>query len=93
MIDINLPKIEIFIPEYQVSINTRLFNRKLDKLLSYQTTDDTISITNNNTNQYIELKLYQEIEISLIPYLNKEDFNDKLDITIIQPVIYNLIEL
>lgn len=93
IIDINLPKIEIFIPEYQVSINTRLFNRKLDKLLSYQTTDDTISITNNNTNQYIELKLYQEIEISLIPYLNKEDFNDKLDITIIQPVIYNLIEL
>lgn len=77
--------IEIFIPHYQLSVKTRIFHPKLDNILSYRYENDCITITDIDNNT-LTLSLFQEINVVLTPFIEKDFFDEKLHIQIEQNV-------
>lgn len=86
IISLDVPKIEIYIPKFSISIKYRIFNSKLDNLIDYEIVDnERIEIIIKNTKDRKILELYQLITIVLTSYRNKELLDNKLKIDIIEP--------
>ena len=94
-------KIELYIPCYKLSIKTRIFHRKLDTILDYrfdsenesdksdnENESDNVVIIDKNTQETISLVRYQQITVSLTPYLKKDRFEDKLEINLVEPTLF-----
>lgn len=81
--EINDRYIYIYIPKYKLEEKLRLIPQKFKQLYKYIINDDnsiTIFKDNNLNNNY---KLYEKINIEIIPFLNEQLFQNKIKISII----------
>ena len=86
IISFDIPKIEIYIPQFNIAIKYRISNSKLDNLIEYQLEDSKrLHIISKKTKQKMVLELYQLITITITSYKNKELLDNKLKIDIIDP--------
>lgn len=86
IISFDIPKIEIYIPQFNIAIKYRISNSKLDNLIEYQLEDSKrLHIMSKKTKQKMVLELYQLITITITSYKNKELLDNKLKIDIIDP--------
>ena len=86
IISFDVPKIEIYIPQFNIAIKYRISNSKLDNLIEYQLEDSKrLHIISKKTKQKMVLELYQLITITITSYRNKELLDNKLKIDIIEP--------
>jgi exosome complex exonuclease DIS3/RRP44 len=84
IISIHEHKVGIYIPEHNLFEKVRLFSPKIS-MLTYINTDNSITITNNHTNNSYTLTLHQEITIKLVPIMESDLFNDKIKIEVVDP--------
>jgi exoribonuclease R len=81
VVGINKYYINIYIPDIEITHSFRIIS---PKLLNANSCESSInSITVNNT----EIKLYQQIKIKLTPLKYEENFNRKINIELLDPVI------
>ena len=86
IISFDIPKIEIYIPQFNIAIKYRISNSKLDNLIEYQLEDSKrLHIISKKTKHKMVLELYQLITITITSYRNKELLDNKLKIDIIEP--------
>ena len=80
-VGINKYYINIYIPDIDITQSFRIISPKLLNANSCESSINTITV--NNT----EIKLYQQIKIKLTPLKYEENFNRKINIELLDPVI------
>ncbi|VVU95573.1 RNB domain [seawater metagenome] len=82
-------KISIYIPEFNLEIDTYLFSSKLNNLLDVVVSDDEISVSNND--QKVTLTRYQKVEVKLIAREKEGYINKKVWADVISPSFVSLL--
>tara|TARA_B100000378_G_scaffold184149_1_gene149242 strand:- start:594 stop:1046 length:453 start_codon:yes stop_codon:yes gene_type:complete len=80
-------KITIYCPELKFCDRIFLFDNKLSEMMNVEKYNDNILITNKQTEESIELKLYQKIKVKMIGILANVSIKNKLIVKILEPEI------
>ena len=81
VVGINKYYINIYIPDIDITHSFRIISPKLLNVNSCISSINSITVNN------IEIKLYQQIKIKLTPLKYEENFNRKINIELLDPVI------
>ena len=81
VVGINKYYINIYIPDIEITHSFRIISPKLLNVNSCESSNNSITVNN------IEIKLYQQIKIKLTPLKYEENFNRKINIELLDPVI------
>ena len=81
VVGINKYYINIYIPDIDITHSFRIISPKLLNVNSCESSINSITVNN------IEIKLYQQIKIKLTPLKYEENFNRKINIELLDPVI------
>ena len=80
-------KITIYCPELKFCDRIFLFDNKLSEMMNVEKYNDNIIIKNKQTEETIELKLYQKIKVKMIGILSNISIKNKLIVKILEPEI------
>jgi exoribonuclease R len=81
--EINDRYIYIYIPKYKLEEKIRLIPQKFKQLYKYIINDDNSITIFKDDNLNDNYKLYEKINIEIIPFLNEQFFQNKIKISII----------
>lgn len=77
--------ITIYLPKFKLGNNFRIYLRKLDDMLEYSWTENSITIVNKQKNKKLTFNLLDKIKVKLVSYLGENNFKNKLKTRIIEP--------
>jgi hypothetical protein len=78
-------KIEIFIPEFDISHQVILYSYKLNDILEYIIDDNKFMVLNKQEGTNYKLQLLQKIDLSLTIIPEADRLIEKLKISVINP--------
>lgn len=81
ILDFKLNKLLLYLPEYKIIHNTRLFDNKLKNIIKTNITEDFAEYIYQDKN--IKFIKYQKIDIKLIPKIYMDDIHKKIQTKII----------
>jgi exosome complex exonuclease DIS3/RRP44 len=84
IIKLNNNYITIFLPEFNMSTNFRLFNKRLLDIIEYKQDNNKLQVIDVHTNNKITLELFEKVSVRLISYMQEERLDNKLVVRIIK---------
>jgi exoribonuclease R len=91
IISMNENNITIYCPELKFCDRIYLFDQKLIEMINVEKLDNTLILTNKQTNKTLKLDLYQKIKVKMIGILGNISIKNKLIVKILEPNIETII--
>ncbi len=92
IISFNDNKVTIYCPELKFCDRIYLFDQKLTEIIDIEKNGNTLILTNKQTNESIEINLYQKIKVKMIGILGNISIKNKLIVKILEPDIETIIK-
>lgn len=87
-------QMRIFIPEFDLNLGIKIINKKIEQLFEFETNyeenNQTLKIIKKDTQEFIELSLFQEIKIKMAITMGTIE---KINIVLISPDLQKIIDL
>ncbi len=91
ILSINENTITIYCPELKFCDRIYLFDQKISEIINIEKYDNTLILTNKQSNETIKLNLYQKIKVKMIGILGNISMKNKLIVKILEPNIESII--
>mgnify|MGYP000324264860 CR=1 FL=1 len=85
IISLDENKVTIYCIELKFCDRIFLFDKKLSNIIEITRNDNTIIITNKQTEKSIQLQLYQKIKVKMIGIIDNISIRNKLIVKILEP--------
>ena len=87
----NENNITIYCPELKFCDRIYLFDQKLIEMINVEKLDNTLILTNKQTNKTLKLDLYQKIKVKMIGILGNISIKNKLIVKVLEPNIETIL--
>ena len=91
IISMNENNITIYCPELKFCDRIYLFDQKLIEMINVEKLDNTLILTNKQTNKTLKLDLYQKIKVKMIGILGNISMKNKLIVKVLKPNIETIL--